>query len=33
MVFDNSCKIVYNHDKKLIEFIGSLPPASQTGSR
>jgi para-nitrobenzyl esterase len=31
MIFDNSCRIVNNHDKKLIEFISSIP--SQAGSR
>ena len=33
MIFDNSCKIVYNHDKKLIEFISSSPSASAFGPR
>jgi para-nitrobenzyl esterase len=33
MIFDNSCKVVYNHDKKLIEFVSSLPPASLAGPR
>jgi para-nitrobenzyl esterase len=27
MIFDNTCKVVNNHDKELFEFIGSLPPA------
>jgi para-nitrobenzyl esterase len=31
MIFDNTCRIVNNHDKKLIEFVSSLP--SQAGSR
>ena len=33
MIFNNPCKIVYNHDKKLIEFVGSLTAASLSGSR
>lgn len=33
MIFNNPCKIVYNHDKKLIEFVGSLAAASLSGSR
>lgn len=27
MLFDNNCKIVYNHDKKLIELANSAPPS------
>lgn len=26
MIFDNNCKVLYNHDKELIEFISSFPP-------
>ena len=33
MIFDNSCKIVYNHDKKLIEFVGSTPSTSSFSRR
>lgn len=33
MVFDNASKIVYNHDKKLIEFVSSRPAVSSGGSR
>lgn len=33
MIFDNSCKIVYNHDKKLIEFVSSSSSASAFGPR
>lgn len=33
MVFDNTCKIVYNHDLKLIEFVSSTPSMSSPGSR
>jgi para-nitrobenzyl esterase len=28
MLFDNKCMIVYNHDKKLIDFVSAMPPAS-----
>jgi para-nitrobenzyl esterase len=27
MIFDNECKVLYNHDKALIDFIRSFPPA------
>jgi para-nitrobenzyl esterase len=33
MIFDNSCKMVYNHDKKLIDFVSSSPSASTFGPR
>ena len=33
MIFDNSCKIVYNHDKKLMDFISANPAASGIGTR
>lgn len=33
MVFDNKCKLVYNHDKELIEFINSMPPSGMFGPR
>ncbi len=33
MIFDNSCKILYNHDKKLIEFVSSLPSTSSFRGR
>lgn len=33
MIFDNTCKIVYNHDKKLFEFLSSAPSASPPGQR
>jgi para-nitrobenzyl esterase len=32
MIFDNSCKLLYNHDRKLIEYISALPPVT-LGSR
>ncbi|MEO5910764.1 MAG: carboxylesterase family protein [Pelobium sp.] len=31
MIFDNSCKIVNNHDKKLLEFISSTPSINGFG--
>ncbi|MBD0369128.1 MAG: carboxylesterase family protein [Flavisolibacter sp.] len=33
MIFDNTCKVVYNHDKKLIEFVTSVPSTSLPGPR
>ena len=33
MIFDNSCKVVYNHDKKLIDFVTASPSASAFGPR
>lgn len=33
MIFDNKCKVVYNHDKELIEFVNTLPPLPLFGSR
>jgi para-nitrobenzyl esterase len=33
MIFDNKCKVVYNHDKELIEYVDSLPPLPLMGSR
>ena len=33
MIFDSSCKIVYNHDKKLIEFVNSAPSTSSFSRR
>lgn len=33
MVFDNTCKVVYNHDKKLIEFVTTFPSARSFGPR
>jgi len=33
MIFDNSCKVVYNHDKKLIDFVTQSPSASAFGPR
>jgi para-nitrobenzyl esterase len=33
MIFDNTCRIVHNHDKELIEFIGSFPSPGPFGRR
>ncbi|TDH29069.1 carboxylesterase/lipase family protein [Segetibacter sp. 3557_3] len=33
MIFDNACKVVYNHDKKLFDFISANPPANPPGPR
>jgi para-nitrobenzyl esterase len=33
MIFDNNCKIVYNHDKKLMEFVSAHGPAPGFGGR
>ena len=33
MIFDNTCKVVFNHDTKLIDFINSSPSASAFNSR
>lgn len=33
MIFDNTCKVVNNHDKELIEFVSTLPSQSIFGRR
>jgi len=33
MLFDNECKVVYDHDKELIEFVNSFPSAGLFGPR
>ena len=33
MVFDNACKVVFNHDKKLIEFVNTAPSTSSFNRR
>lgn len=33
MVFDNACKVVFNHDKKLIEFVNTAPSPSSSSRR
>jgi para-nitrobenzyl esterase len=33
MIFDNKCEIVHNHDKALMDFIGSFPAPSLFGPR